>query len=240
MKWAYGVTTVPSRLDTTLPKTLESLRQAGFNSPRLFVDGIESPEPYHKFGLPITTRYPAIRTASHWVLSLYELYLRECDENSQRGGGLADRYAIFQDDFITYKNLRQYLERCTYPEKSYWNLYTFPCNQMNAPNGGKTAGWYQSNQMGKGALALVFDREAVTTLLQQQYLVVRPQCTKNGFKSIDGGIVTSLRNAGYTEYVHNPTLVQHIGIESTIGNINDENNTATSFAGETFDALSLL
>lgn len=240
MKWRYAITTVPSRLETTFPKTLESLKNAGFDQPRISVDGIECSEPYKQFGLPITTRYPAIRTASHWVLTLYELYLRDCDENSQVGGGLSDRYAIFQDDFLTYKNLRGYLEKCRYPEKGYLNLYTFPCNQENAPNQGKTAGWYESNQMGKGALALVFDREAVTTLLQQQYLVVRPQCTKNGFKSIDGGIVTSLRNAGYKEYVHNPSLVQHIGLESTIGNIYDVTNTATSFAGESFDALSLL
>src|SRR5579872_2050280 len=30
LAWAYGVTTVPARRDTLLPRTLASLRQAGF------------------------------------------------------------------------------------------------------------------------------------------------------------------------------------------------------------------
>src|SRR5437870_5459108 len=111
MKWSYGVTTVPSRRSTLLPKTLQSLRAAGFGEPRLFIDGCKQDEAVGyscQFRLPITARDPAVRPAGNWILSLWELYIRE---------PVADRYAIFQDDLITYRNLRDYLEACKYPSQ---------------------------------------------------------------------------------------------------------------------------
>ena len=42
-RWAYGVTTVPSRRDNLLPITLGSLRKAGFDKPRLARDAMDAP-----------------------------------------------------------------------------------------------------------------------------------------------------------------------------------------------------
>ena len=222
LSWSYGVTTVPERLRDLLPRTLASLAAAGFSAPRLFVDGAEGIATH--FGLDVTYRYPRIRTFCNWWLALVELYVRN---------PAADRYAIFQDDFITYRNLRPYLEQW-YPEKGYLNLYTFPVNQQLA----KREGWYESNQRGKGAVALVFNREAVTTLLTQPHFVGRPQNAHRGHKSVDGGVVTALTKVGFKEYVHNPSLVQHTGLESSMGN--KKHALATSFRGEQFDAMELL
>lgn len=227
MNWAYGITTVPSRCGELFPRTLASLVKAGFDKPRLFIDGAIDGRDYEKYGLETTTHYPNLRTAGNWILSLHELYLRE---------PRAERYAIFQDDFVTCLNLRAYLDRCDYPAKGYWNLYTFPVNQALAPEGKTYKGFYPSNQRGKGAVALVFNQEAVCTLLSQKRFVDRFQDEKRGHQAVDGGIIDSFNKVGWREYVHNPSLVQHTGLVSSMGH---NNPLAESFPGEEFDLLSL-
>lgn len=249
MRWAYGVMTCSSRRDNLLQQTLQSLFSAGFNSPRLFVDGARNDEAAwweQKFNLPTTVRYPAIKTAGNWVLSIYELYIRHPD---------AERYALFQDDLIAVNNLRRFLERSPYPDHGYWNLYTFPQNQVLAPG----PGWFEGKevaghiyhgkqqQAGLGAVALVFSREALIVLLTAQHLSERPSDVSPAFRrpgylagqvKIDGGIVESMNKAGWREWVHNPSLVQHTGYPSSINSGNHPQ--AESFPGENFDALTLL
>lgn len=58
-RWSYGVTTVTERRDTLLPQTLASLKAAGWDNPRLFVDGVNGG--FDHFGLPVTYRDPADR-----------------------------------------------------------------------------------------------------------------------------------------------------------------------------------
>lgn len=217
--WAYGVTTVPSRLHTLLPQTLNSLAKAGFPYPRLFIDGDCTPPPTYQ----VTQRIPPVRTAGNWVLSALELTIREPG---------ADYYALFQDDIQCSKHIREYLEQCEYPKNGYLNLYTVPSNEKT-----KT-GWFASNQRGKGALALVFSNEAMCVLLSQRYLIDRPKDPIRGHKAIDGGIVDAMRKAGWCEWVHNPSLVQHVGVESSMGNT--WKAPATTFRGEEFDALELV
>lgn len=233
MRWAYGVTTVPQRIDDLLPRTLASLAAGGFDTPRLFVDGVKDAAAYEKFDLDITIRNPAIKAFGNWVLCLWELYLRDLD---------AERYAIFQDDLVTYKNLRCYLEECKYSDKGYWNLNTFPENQKLAPKDG-SVGWFEANQKGRSAVALVFSREAVVTLLESSHLVRR--CTflkeERRVRIVDGAVIDSFKKVGWKEYTHNPTLVRHTGMESTIRprKIADRWNDKT-FKGEDFDALDLI
>lgn len=233
MKWAYGVTTVPQRRGDLLPRTLASLKAGGFEEPRLFVDGAKDLESWEQeFKVPVTVRYPTIRTFGNWFLSLAELFIRE---------PTAERFAVFQDDLICSRNIRQYMERCVYPQDGYNNLYNFPCNQNLAPKnalGGTIDGWYPSNQMGRGAVALVFSRQAVTTLLSQPHMIERPLDAHRGWRAVDGGIVTAFKKAGWREYVHSPSLVQHTGQISSMGN--RPHKQATSFKGEQFDALELL
>ncbi|MFA5056481.1 MAG: hypothetical protein WC485_00070 [Opitutaceae bacterium] len=215
---------MPKRRDDLLPRTLASLALAGFEQPRLFIDG--SGQGFERFGLESTFHDPPLRCYGNWVASLWELYVRD---------PLADRYAIFQDDFVTYRHLREYLEQCQQPQRGYLNLYTFPKNQAMA-NGRN--GWYLSDQLGKGAVALVFTNEAVVTLLSSPYMVNRPKDVNRGYKWVDGGIVTAFKLVGWKEYVHNPSLVQHTGTESSVGNRLQP--LALSFRGEQFDARELL
>ncbi len=223
----YGVTTIPSRLGNYLPRTLGSLLRGGFPQPHLFVDDCEDDCPYRELGLKVTTRYPCIRTYANWDLGMRELFYRNPK---------ADYYAIFQDDIVVCANLKDYLLQSDMPSDGYMNLYTVPDNQQLA----KGNGWFPSNQNGKGALALVFPRLILLTLFSDRMWNER-MLHERGYRSIDGGIVHSLSTRYYgknTEYCHNPSLVQHIGEESTMGN--GFRATATSFPGESFDCLSLL
>jgi hypothetical protein len=169
---------------------------------------------------------------------LWELYVRE---------PTANRYAIFQDDMVCCRNLRGYLEACPYPEHGYLNLLTFLTNEPVIA--GKPVGWYLAGglecsdpnsqwQTGRGAVALVFDREAVITLLSSRHFVERPMDPFRGHRSIDGGIVTAMNKAGCREYIHSPSLVQHVGHVSSMGNL--PYPQAQTFRGENFDALDLL
>jgi hypothetical protein len=245
MKWAYGITTVPSRRADLLPRTIASLRSAGFEEPRLFVDGDGDALSWEReFGCPVTCRQPKVLAFGNWMLALWELYLRE---------PAADRFALFQDDFITYRNLRQYLEACPYPERGYLNLYTFPQNQALAPKDG-SIGFYPTRNNGLGAVALVFDLQMVSAMLTHQHLVDRPLDFRVGHRRIDGGVVETAKKLGVCEYVHHPSLVLHTGVASTIdktkaGTRNSdsfpiyywpESNKAPSFLGEGYDALDLL
>lgn len=237
IRWAYGVTTIPGRRRTLLPQTLASLRAAGFDRPRLFVDGEKNPEGWEReFGLEVTTRFPVIRTYGNWILALAELYIRE---------PTASHYAIFQDDLLTYKNLRGYIDRTMrkLPEKSYLNLYTFPANQKLCPRDltvrrEEIVGWYESNQCGLGGLGLVFRKHTVIELFCSRHMIERPLDPHRGWKALDGGVVWALQKEGYKEYVHNPSLVQHTGTYSSMGN--RPHPKATSFRGADFDALELL
>lgn len=220
--WAYGVTTVQKRLDDPLPRTLASLAAGGFDKPHLFIDGAcDGVRP----DLAVTTHQPSVKTAGNWILAAWELYLRS---------PFADRYVIFQDDILVYKELRQYLECCEYPTKGYCNLCTYPENLSRA---GGHAGWYPSNQKGRGAQALMFNSGAIATLLSQPHLVSRMQNSRNRHRSVDGVVVDALRSPGYREYVHNPSLVDHVGHNSCLDHLPILD--IKSFRGEQFDLLQL-
>ena len=259
LTWAYGVTTVPERrTNGLLLRSLASLSAAGFDKPRLFIDG--DPEGFSNLGLPFSYRSPKVRTVGNWLLTAMELLIREPQ---------AERYAIFQDDLIASKNLRQYLEAAPYPDRGYCNLFTFRLSEASIH--GKAPGWHRAAplnssaypedwQKGLGAVALVFSREALTTLLQSPHIArkimdvgadthgKRPEQParlwpsgeprQGGQVRIDGTIVTAMNMAGWHEYVHAPSLVQHLGLQSAMGNHGQEQ--AQSFRGEEFDCLALL
>ena len=221
--WAYGITTVPERQYNYFPVTLASLKEAGFYTPTIFVDG--SSGDYEKYDLPVVYRSSKIQAFGHWFLSFLELWIRF---------PRAERYALFQDDFITYKNLRWFLDKQELPEDSYWNLYTFPQNEELT----KVGGWYASNQRGRGAVALVFGKEVAAKLISCRKMIDKPREAKNAHRSIDGTIIDSLGPLGITELVHYPTLVQHIGDCSSIGN--PQHEKPFSWQGADFDALQLV
>jgi len=245
LQWVYAVVTVPPRRGKLLPQTLASLKAGGFPAPVLCVDGADHREALSyemEFGLPVLSRYPTIKTFGAFALTLAEIYIRNPH---------ADRFAMFQDDFVCVRNLRQYLEACPYPDgkegrsKGYWNCYLFNSEYKRCPRDRtvkqqRITGWYPSLQRGLGAVALVFNREAVWDLLSEKgHIVTRPaHAGVKSWRNIDGGIVDALKKQGYREHVHSPSLVQHMGIVSSMKS--HRHPTAASFPGVDFDALDLL
>lgn len=214
-KWSYGVTTTCKRLTEHLPKTLENLKYAGFDSPRIFIDSeSEKPDGTDQIQLPITFHHPPLNAFGNWIIALWELWIREPQ---------ARFYALFQDDIDAVEGLREYLEEHPCPENGYMNLYTVPSNQEVFKEGEK--GWKESAtlhdhttlQTGRGALGLVFTRDAVQAVLSAPTIVAKPSHVRHPTRSIDGAVVTALNNAGFREYVHNPSLLQHTGEVTTIG-----------------------
>jgi hypothetical protein len=218
MNWSYGITTCGNRYSTTLPRTIESLSNGGFTNPILFVDNPLDLD-WDKFELEVVKRSGKVNAFSNIFLAITELVLRF---------PLVDRYALFQDDIICGKNLKSYLEKF-YPEKGYLNLYLFPSNAELA----KGNGWYLSNQRGLSACGLVFSRDVILNFWRSDYMINRPRDARRGWKSIDGGIVSALKNLGISEWVHYPSLLQHIGTESIIGN--KTHAQGVGFLGESHD-----
>lgn len=228
LAWAYGVTTTASRLKDTLPHTIRTLTEAGFASPHLFIDGSQGREAQHnteQLYLPYTTHWPAVYTVGNWVLALIELYFRKPN---------AERFALFQDDISMVKDACAYIESCEMPKRGYLNLYTMPENEVLAE--GKR-GWYRSNQKGKGAQALVFTQECVTALLASPHLAGKPTHS-HGHRNLDGMLAVAMRAAGFSEWVHYPSLVQHTGRNSSMGNT--LKHESKCFPGESWSALEML
>lgn len=236
MRWAYGVTTVPERAKDLLPRTLRSLAAGGFNEPWLFIDGQRDDG---RTDYPATFRWPRIKTFGNWSLSLWELLVRNPG---------ADMFAMFQDDFVMCLGVREYLSRCQLPKNGYMNLYSFPSNESLAP---EKPGWFEARELdsgnvfhgkkqqtGRGAVALVFSKEAVITLLTHSHFVTKPTEAAEPWRRVDGCVVNAMNKAGWREYVHNPSLVQHTGKESSMGS--RPHLLSKTFPGEDFDALDLL
>lgn len=215
MKWAYGITTVPERAGALLPATIESLAQAGFDRPILFTDG--AVEDY--WGLDIV-QHPRVGQLRNWMNALFYLF------TSTR----ADRYAIFEDDLLACRQLRPYLERCP-PGKTYWNLLT---SDDNLHDTGHRPGWHLSNQLGRGAVGLVFDHDTVDCLLRMERFVRAPV---NGESMADAVVIETLKPLSYRELVHYPSLLQHMGAESTLGHSLGQ---VSAFHGVEYDLLSIL
>lgn len=217
MKWAVGITTCAARQTTLLPETVRSVTDAGFSVDRIFSDGgLKRLTPYPDV---VTLRNPPIGTVGNWLLGAWELYLRFS----------ADRYVMFQDDVACVGGMREYLERNPWPTNGYANLYCEPRNERHC----ERDGWNRSNQLGYGALALGFTRDALEHLLTATHLIKKRRSRKP-HGNLDGTVVTSMRNAKYDEYVHYPSLVQHTGEKSTMGH--KPLAVSESFPGESFDA----
>ena len=234
ISWAFGVTTVPERRRTALPKTLESLAGAGFYHPHLFVDGERDPVSWRdQFRCEVAARWPKLRAYGSWCMALGELYLLH---------PAADRFALFQDDVLAARNLKHYLDSQPLPPYRYWNLITYPRNM--ACSGGKP-GWFPSAQRGWGAQGYVFSNQAAVALLSSRYMAERPKDTNRGHKSIDGGVSCALRREPpgprgerWAELCHNPTLLRHQPGPSAIGNEAQPNSAG--WRGEEWDCLEML
>jgi hypothetical protein len=232
IKWAVGMTTVPQRSELRL-RTLESLHAAGFSDIVFFFDG-KFPGNFVSDDHNRVIRKRPLGPLGNWLLGLQELFIRQPD---------ADRYLMVQDDVVFVKNLRPYLDRAHFNPMCYWNLY---CSKSNDEHVGMGCvpgrGFHHSNQKGHGAVALCFDNAGCRKLLQSEaWAEAMTSGTDRAWKFIDANVVMAFTRWGGKELVYWPSLCQHVGEESTCGNVKkDALWTAPSFPGEEWDAMEWL
>jgi len=224
-RWAYGVT-VTSRPTSTLQRSLDSLRKAGFPSPHIFADGkVDVPS-----DLVVTRREHQSGAWPNWILSAHELYQRDPH---------ATAYALFQDDILLTRNVATFLENTHWPDDGYLNLYT-------ATQNGRGEEWFRAVEPGKGALALVFSNSVFRKLLTSSTTLDHRKGA-NGHKRIDVAVSNALAESGIVEFVHDPSLVQH-QVPKTVVDVPYRNSTlghnygahAPSFPEEHFDCMTLI
>jgi hypothetical protein len=201
--WAVGVTTAPRRRPT-LETCLDSIIRAGWDAPRLFLDGSTLlPSRYQR--LSVTWREDGVGAWPAWYLGLAELVLQQPH---------ADAYVLLQDDVILYdrESLRAYLEDALWPGDLTGIVSLFYTGLDPAP------GWRSSPaQWHWGAQGFIFP-PAVARALLCDPLLVRAWLAA----SLDHHIPIPELLREWTArkripvWYANPSLAQHVGITSTI------------------------
>lgn len=219
--WAVGVTTAP-RKQSTLQSCVDCLIDAGWDTPRIFVDGEVDlgSLPSH---LKVTRRDSQVGAWPSWYLGLTELLMRHPQ---------GDAFMIVQDDVVLFRHrkLRQYLEDFLWPEEGPCVVSLF-CSRAYTT---EQAGWRRLDEnLVWGGQALLFSREAVLELLSDPQ-VVRHRLTKSGFAGIDSVVGRWAERHNVPVYVSTPSLAQHIGQVSAIWSSTTQayiNRRASKFAG---------
>jgi len=192
-----------TRLESYLPRTLESLAKAGFPKPRLIVDGATDAALYAAFGLALSMHDPPLGFDGSWLAAAQQLAALHPD---------AGRYALFEDDVVCCLGLRRFLDGYQFPADGYWNLYCASNNESRQTG----IGWHTPRKPAQGALALVFNRAGIDAAATSEYLQYHIAATPRKH-AIDGLVYDAMWKAGFRERVHYPSLVQHIGMRSSIG-----------------------
>lgn len=203
--WSVGVTTSPRRIPTVQP-CVQSVMEAGWTDPVLFVDG-EVEVPSMLAELNRCRRKPALGAFPNYVLSLSELYMRDPH---------ADAYLLIQDDalFVPSDATKTYLERVLWPCDGPCIASLYCSKKYNQD----TAGWhlFPENWVW-GAVAFAFSNAAVKQILTSPTLLAhRAQDGRDGLSKIDVAIGQIAKEQNIPLIFPSPSLVQHIGTVSTI------------------------
>lgn len=226
--WATGVITAP-RGDRTLPRCLESLAAAGWDSPWVFAEAGAAP-PEVSTGQVVARCAPALGAWANWLLGLIELVQRE---------PRADAYLMVEDDALFCRNVRALLEQLLWPANptACVSLYCSQAYQMGS------AGFHVIDRGWDliGAVAMVFPNESAHRLITDDHVVRhRRDGPYDGRKNNDSVIGRWAREIGWPVYLCCPSLVQHIGHCSTIGAYGAQGDRAAAdFPGVEYDATAL-
>ncbi|QDV52190.1 glycosyltransferase [Gimesia fumaroli] len=203
--WAVGITTAP-RKKSTLLQTLDSLKAAGWDSPRLFAEpGVEIPFEFNR--LPVSRRDETLGAFPNWYLALTELVLRN---------PRAEAFLLCQDDVLFTSDIRDYLEHSLWPAKQVGVVSIYcPSHYPQTEKPGfirEDRGWKSW-----GALAYIFSNPAARAILSDSMVLNhRDFGPAEGLHHIDSVVGYWCERNQLSYFVHSPSLAQHIGDSSTI------------------------
>jgi hypothetical protein len=221
--WSVGVTTSPRRRPT-LEWTLDGLSRAGWQDPRIFMDG-EVTIPHRHAGCPITYREPKLGAWPNFYLGLTELLLRDPE---------ADAYLMVQDDveFFDGVRLRDYLESILWPGDRPGPVSLYSCQVAAA----RESGWtFHESPWFLGAHAFVFPGGiARAFLVDPVVLAHRRNGPNEGLANIDTVVGEWASRHATPIGFPTPSLCRHVGHASTLwpGAKIEGNRKEGPYAGE--------
>ncbi|MDB5388806.1 MAG: hypothetical protein JWM11_4452 [Planctomycetaceae bacterium] len=203
--WSVGIVSAPRR-EATLEWCLDSLRRAGWDRPRLFIDGlIRIPDRYSQ--LPVTWREESIGAWPNTYLALMEMIQRDPH---------VDAYLLLQDDAFLYDrgNLREYLEAALWPGDCP-GIVSLYCPQ---PYNRTEPGWHtRSEPWVWGAQAFLFSPAAAREFVSSPEVIShRWTGHYEGRVQVDVLLGKWALAHDWPVWFPNPSLVQHVGNTSSI------------------------
>jgi hypothetical protein len=203
--WAIGVTTSP-RIQPTLDVCLDSIIQAGWARPQLFIDGPVRIADRHA-SMPTTYRSERVGAWPNYYLALAELMLRQ---------PRADAFVVVQDDafFYHHESLPRYLQDVLWPSRDPCLVSLYSCEEDQA----RRNGWHPNRRLAvSGPVALVFPAEIAKAFLTDFAVFERRWHPDEKAATSLGDLITTWGNRqGIATWFPTPSLVRHIGDTSTL------------------------
>ncbi len=217
-RWAVGLTTAP-RAKSTVARCLQSLHAAGF-FPTVFA------EPGSAIGLnaPTVWRTERLGCWRNYVQTLRDLLAMNPD---------AEAIAIFQDDVIACKDLREFAEHDLWPSLRTGVVSMYSPEEYE---GGGAVGIDKRGHMVLGLCACVFPRAVAQRLVTPEFATDWRGChAPNGRvdephlkKAADKWVAECIAKMGLDVHHYRPSLVQHIDAPSAIGHGGNSQRRETS------------
>lgn len=215
---ATAVTSSPRGVGNVsyLGNTLTSIVEAGFIHPEVFYDGADKfVDPYLMCQYDFHTTTRKLGPYGNWLRAMK--YLVNMEPQAQW-------YAIFQDDIVVAKNthdwfLEEFPKLCVDEYLGCVSLYTSKVNQQplsgwytleDCPQNGKDSPLWARAQ---GACAMVMPRLAAIEFLKRRVRIG----SRNGPEL---RVAEFCVDSGIKYYTHTPSLVEHTGKVSSIGEYN--------------------
>lgn len=202
-EWAVGVTTSPRR-QPTLEICLDSVVRAGWEKPRVFMDGTGPlPERYNQ--LLLTWREASVGALPAWFTTLQELLFQQ---------PTADAYLLLQDDVVLFDRqpLREYLEEVLWPGRDVGLVTLFYTGLNLRP------GWQAMHDAWSwGAQAFIFSPEVAWRLVTDDVFARAAFiAAKDHHLPIPEKLLEWIVRTQTAVWYPVPSLAQHIGNTSTI------------------------
>lgn len=206
-QWAVGVTTAP-RPVATVSRTVESLKQSGFH-PIVFAE----PRSDVNLDCLVIERQHRLGCWRNYVQTIKDLLQLRPQ---------AEAIAIFQDDIVVCRDLRDFLEHDLWPSAQTGVVSLYSAEEYEA---GESVGIDRRGKMILGLCAAIYPRHIAEKLVSDEYSKDWRGChAQQGYvddpvkkKAADTWVAESLKKMNKKVYHYRPSLAQHVAETSAIG-----------------------